>query len=185
MVLEDPAAAASLLHPMRRRILEHLTTADSASGVARHLRLSRQKVNYHLRDLEKHGLVSLVREQQRGNCTERIVVAAAQAFALSPKLLGRLAVDRRVQEDDEDIARWGAALSRALRDLAGAGAATTPTFLDQEIRLPNESAREEFLRGVTELARHLERKYAAADGESHQILAGVYRRASFDLRFGA
>ena len=79
-ILRDPAAAASLLHPMRRRILEHLATrTDSASGVARHLRIPRQKVNYHLRELEKRKLVRLVGETRKGNCTERIMQPTAAA----------------------------------------------------------------------------------------------------------
>ena len=33
--------------------------------------LPRQKVNYHLRALERHGLVELVQERRKGNVTER------------------------------------------------------------------------------------------------------------------
>ena len=43
----------ALFRPMRLRILESLAGPDTAAGVARRLRVARQKVNYHLRALEK------------------------------------------------------------------------------------------------------------------------------------
>ncbi len=182
LVLESPEAAASLLNPLRRRILEHLTRPDSASGVARHLRLPRQKINYHLRELEKRGLVRLVEEQRRGNVTERVVVAAARSFALSPKVLGRLAVDRK--DDPEPLSAWTACLHRALRELASSGDAAPPRFLELELKLPNDDARREFVRQVEQIVRHLDRKYAHSEGATHRVVAGVHRAATFDVRFG-
>lgn len=182
LVLESAEAAASLLNPLRRRILEHLATADSASGVGRHLRLPRQKVNYHLRELERRGLVRLVAEERRGNVTERIVVAAARSFALSPKVFGRLSADRK--EDPSPLAQWTAALQRALRDLAVTPEDHAPRFLELDIRLPNDEARREFIRQVEQIVRHLERKYAHSEGVSHRVVAAVQRSATFDARFG-
>ena len=54
-VLDDASSVGRALSPVRRRILEHLAEPDSAAGLAARLRLPRQKVNYHLRVLEKAG----------------------------------------------------------------------------------------------------------------------------------
>src|SRR5579862_8354674 len=76
-VVQGPERAAALLDPVRLRILEGLAEPDSAAGVARRLGLPRQRVNYHLHELEKHELVRFVEERRKGNCVERIVRATA------------------------------------------------------------------------------------------------------------
>lgn len=59
-VIEDPAAAAVSLDPIRARLLAELAAGPaSAAMLAPKVGLPRQKVNYHLKALEKHGLVEL------------------------------------------------------------------------------------------------------------------------------
>ena len=72
-VIGDAAAAEVALDPLRRRILAALAEPGSASSLAARLELPRQKVNYHLRILERHGLVEEVEQRRRGNFTERIL----------------------------------------------------------------------------------------------------------------
>ena len=60
-VIDDPAAASVSLDPVRARLLAELAEPGSASSLAAKVGLPRQKVNYHLRTLEQHGLVELVR----------------------------------------------------------------------------------------------------------------------------
>jgi len=50
--------------------------------------LSRQKVNYPLRVLERVGLVELVELRQRRGCIERILRATAEAFVVDPSVMG-------------------------------------------------------------------------------------------------
>ncbi|HEV2812701.1 MAG TPA: helix-turn-helix domain-containing protein, partial [Solirubrobacteraceae bacterium] len=63
-VIEDPAAAEASLDPIRARLLAELAEPGSASTLAGRVGLSRQKANYHLRALERHGLVELVEERR-------------------------------------------------------------------------------------------------------------------------
>jgi DNA-binding transcriptional ArsR family regulator len=70
-VIEDPAAAGVSLDPIRTRLLAELAEPGSASTLAAKVGMPRQKVNYHLRALEEHGLVELVEERRKGNMTER------------------------------------------------------------------------------------------------------------------
>jgi DNA-binding transcriptional ArsR family regulator len=65
VVIEDPAAAEVSLDPMRARLLAELAEPASASTLASRLGLPRQKVNYHLHELERHGLVKLVEERRK------------------------------------------------------------------------------------------------------------------------
>ena len=107
-----------MLDPMRMKILEGLRSPDSASGVARKMGLARQKVNYHLRELEKHGLVEAVEERRKGNCTERIVQASARYYLIPPQALGELAIDPSTIQDRFSSTYLVAVAAQAIQDLA-------------------------------------------------------------------
>ncbi|MDJ0486839.1 helix-turn-helix domain-containing protein, partial [Rhodococcus qingshengii] len=92
-VIDRPGAAEASLDPIRQRILAELAVPGSASSLAPRIGLTRQKVNYHLRTLEDHGLVELVEERKRGNMTERIMQASAASYVISPAAMSALAPD--------------------------------------------------------------------------------------------
>jgi len=83
-VIDDPAAAEASLDPIRARLLAELAQPGSASSLAERVGLTRQKANYHLRALERHGLAELVEERRKGNVTERVLQATAAAYVISP-----------------------------------------------------------------------------------------------------
>jgi DNA-binding transcriptional ArsR family regulator len=92
-VIEDAAAAEISLDPIRARMLAELAEPHTATTLAARLGLARQKVNYHVKTLEQHGLVELVEERRKGNMTERVVQASAAAYVISPAALSALAPD--------------------------------------------------------------------------------------------
>ena len=92
-VIEDPAAAVVALHPVRARLLSELSEPASASALAGRVGLGRQKVNYHLRALEQHGLVRESGTRQWGGLTERLLIATAASYVVSPAALGEAATD--------------------------------------------------------------------------------------------
>src|SRR4051794_1671048 len=104
-VIDDPAAAEASLDPIRGRLLAELADPGSASTLAERVGLSRQKVNYHLRALERHGLLELVEERRKGNCTERVLQATAASYVISPTALPAVAPDPS-REPDQRSARW-------------------------------------------------------------------------------
>ena len=77
-VIEDPATAESLLDPVRTRLLEALAEPASATMLARRVGLPRQLVNYHLRTLERHGLVELEAERRKGKRESPIIAQSAR-----------------------------------------------------------------------------------------------------------
>lgn len=87
-VIESQGAASALLSAERQRLLSLLEEPDSAAGLARKIGVARQKVNYHLRELERTGLVEPVATRRRGNCIERLVRARARRFVIAPSALG-------------------------------------------------------------------------------------------------
>jgi DNA-binding transcriptional ArsR family regulator len=98
-VIDDPASAALALDPVKRRILAELSTPASAASLAGRVGLTRQKVNYHLRALEEHKLVEPVEERHWGGLTERLMVATAKSFIVSPAAFGPLAADPALSAD--------------------------------------------------------------------------------------
>src|SRR3954465_10736473 len=112
-VIEDPAAAEASLDPIRARLLAELAEPGSASTLAAKAGLTRQKANYHLRALERHGLVELVEDRRKGNMTERVVGATAASYVLSPTALADVAPDPD-RAPDQMSARWMLALAARL-----------------------------------------------------------------------
>src|SRR5258705_3960002 len=92
-VIDDPTAATVALEPTRSRLLSELAAPASAATLATRVGLARQKVNYHLRALEAHGLVRLGQKRKWGRLTERLPIATAASYVVSPSALGPVAVD--------------------------------------------------------------------------------------------
>src|SRR3954471_12667561 len=87
-VIDDPAAATIALEPVRSRLLSELAAPASAATLATRVGLPRQKVNYHLRALETHGLVRLAHQRKWGGLTERLrgpSAASKYRFLCSPR----------------------------------------------------------------------------------------------------
>lgn len=78
------------LSPLRRQVLEALREPGSAVTLAPALGETRQNLNYHLRELEKAGLVELVEERSRRGFKERVVRATARAVLVDPEVAGDL-----------------------------------------------------------------------------------------------
>src|SRR5262245_33594318 len=92
-VIDDPAAATVALDPVRSRLLAELMQPASAATLAERLGIARQKINYHLRTLEAHGLVEVAGKRQWGGLTERLMVATAASYLVSPIAMGPVATD--------------------------------------------------------------------------------------------
>lgn len=183
-VIGPDSGATALLHPLRRQILENLAEANSASGVSRRLELPRQKVNYHLRELEKAGLVEFVEERRKGNCVERIVRASARSYVISPDTLGTLAADPERVRDRFSSAYLIALATRALGELgllrtraAATGKRLATLSLETEVRFSSASERQAFCEELTSHIAKLSKKYhdeGAGDGRSFKFLVAGY-----------
>ena len=117
-VIDDPGQAASVLNPIRLRLLNELVEPDSAAGLARRLRLPRQAITYHVRQLEADGLVSFIEERRRRNCVERVVQATARTYVISPSALGALAVDPEQITDRFSSTYLIAVAARMIREVS-------------------------------------------------------------------
>jgi DNA-binding transcriptional ArsR family regulator len=183
-VIEDPAAAEVSLDPIRSRLLAALAVPGSATMLAAQVGLPRQKVNYHLRTLEQHGLLELVEERRKGNVTERVLQATAASYVISPTAMAAVAPDTS-RAPDRLSARWLLAVAaRLVRDvgelITGAGKARqkVATFaIDGEVRFASAADRAAFAEELTVAVTALVSRFHDEDapgGRSHRLVVAVH-----------
>jgi DNA-binding transcriptional ArsR family regulator len=188
-VAEVPRAAA-LLHPLRLRILEALREPDSAAGLARRLRLPRQMVNYHVRELARARFLERAGQRRRRNMIERRYRATAQGYILSPELLGRLGVPRDQAEDAFSaayllglVARAQEELGRASREAAAQKKRLATLSVSAELRFESAEQRARFAaelrRAIVEvIGRHASPNTladgSAGAGRPYRLILGCY-----------
>jgi DNA-binding transcriptional ArsR family regulator len=183
-IIRHPDRATALLQPGRQDIVERLAEPDSASGLARRLNIPRQRLNYHLRELERAGLVELVEERRKGNCVERIVRATARSFLISPEALGSLGAAPDRTRDRFSPTHLVTTAARVIRDLAVLVAraraankrlATLTLFTD--IRFATPADRAAFTDELTTELGRLKAKYHqehAPAGRTFHLWTGAY-----------
>lgn len=182
-VLDDPATSVAALDPRRARVLAALAEPGSATTVAAALGEPRQRVNYHLRALEGAGLVEVVEERPRRGLTERVVVASARSYVVSPAALGPVAAD------PDRVDRWSsryliAVAARLLREVGGlarraeaTGRPLATLAIDTEVRFASAADRAAFTEELTTAISGLAAKYhdeTAPDGRPHRLVVAAH-----------
>ena len=185
-VIEDLGRAQVLLHRMRIELLENLAEPSSAAALARSLGLPRQRINYHLRELERERLIELVEEKRKGNVTERIYRRTGENYAISTAALGALGSNPNDIQDRFSSAYQIAVASRVIRELAmlraGADAARKklPAFaLEVDVRFASAEKRNSFADELAASIADLVRKYhdeKAPRGRAFRFYLGAYPR---------
>src|SRR5947209_527308 len=179
-VIDDPAAATVALEPIRSRLLSELATPASAATLATRVGLARQKVNYHLRALEAHGLLKVAERRKWGGLTERLLVATAASYVISPSALGPVAVDPNREVDRLSASYLIALGARAVRELSDllrrakeAGKRLATLAVDTEVRFRSATDRAAFSNELTEAITKLVSKYhdeSAPGGRAHRLV---------------
>ena len=168
------------LEPMRSRLLSELAVPASAATLAARVGLARQKVNYHLHTLEAHGLVRLAEERKWGGLTERLLVATASSYVVSPSALGPVAADPNREVDRLSatyLIALGARIVREVGDLVRrateAGKRLASLAVDTEIRFRSAADRAAFSNELAEAITTLVAKYhdaSAPGGRPHRLV---------------
>jgi len=183
-VVKDPRHAALLAAPIRQRILEALEKPGSASSVAARLHMPRQKVAYHVKQLEEHGFVKLLREEQRRGCIERIMERTAHHLVVSNEVLGRAGVDPKRLRDKFSGEYLAALASRMARDVAEAqtaadraGKRLATLSTDVTVRLRSPADRAAFAEELVDAIARVAAKYHDEhhpEGRSYRVILGAY-----------
>ena len=179
-VIADPAAAVVALEPIRSRLLAELAEPASAATLAARLGMARQKVNYHVRALEAHELVREAETRQWGGLTERLLVASAASYVISPKALGPVALDPGRGGDRLSASYLIALAARVVDEVSGllrrsraADKRLATLSLDTEIRFRSAADRAAFSNELIQAVTSLVGRYhdeSAPGGRAHRLV---------------
>jgi DNA-binding transcriptional ArsR family regulator len=168
-VIEQPEAARAALDPIRARLLAELAEPQSAAMLAARLDIARQKVNYHLRRLEAHGLVALHEERAHGGITERVLAATARCYVLDP--------GAETPQGDRLSARYLIAVAaRVVREVGrlARGGPVATLAIDTEIGFATPQDRAAFADELAAAVTGLAAKYHHDDGRPHRLVVASH-----------
>ncbi len=179
--LDDLEALQVLGHPLRVQILEALREPASAAAVARRIGVARQKVNYHLKELERVGLVRPTGERRAGNFIETLYQAVARSFVVSPSVAWhdpKRFEALKAQHSLSTLILLGERLQRdaaALLDRAAFdGEEIASASVAAEARFPSENERAAFLEHYVLAVQKLLERYGDKAGEPYRIVLAAY-----------
>ena len=184
-VIDDPDTAIAALDPIKARLLAELSAAPaSAATLAGRVGLARQKVNYHLRALEDRKLVEPVEERQWGGLTERLMVATAASYVVSPAALGPAGADPARSHDRLSASYLIALAARVVREVGAlwTGACASHKRLatlsiDTVIRFRSPADRAAFTEDLALAVASLAARYhdeRTPRGRAHRLVVASY-----------
>jgi DNA-binding transcriptional ArsR family regulator len=179
--LDDLDTLQVLGHPLRVQILEALREPGSAATVARRVGQPRQKVNYHLKELERAGLVQQTGERRAGNFIETLYQAVARNFIVSPEVAWSDPKRMQALRDQHSLGALvllGERLQRdavALLDRAAfAGEQIASASVAAEVRFESEENRAAFLEEYLQATAALLERYGTKEGTPYRVVLAAY-----------
>jgi DNA-binding transcriptional ArsR family regulator len=185
LYLERVDQAETLLKPQRIEVLRQLAEPRSCTEVAARLDQSQQRVYYHVKRLAEHGLVTQVAERRVRGINEGVYQAAARAYWLSPRLVGR--IGQRQHRDEASLGYLLDLMEEVQSDVAAlhiqaAGRAAQPVAdepdlpslgVSGEIRV-RPDRRPEFMADLKTALQDLFTKYGGAEGDAFKLAVACY-----------
>lgn len=165
LYIDDLDQAVSLLKPKRVELLKQMAEPRSCPELSEMFNTTPQKVYYHIKVLERGGLVEKVEERRVGGIMEGLYRAKARSYWLSPRLVGKIGGQKKTQ----DKLSLGFLLSLAEELQADVGQLAAkdqteeiPSFgFTAQVELKDQSHRAEFMADVTKAFQHIAKKYGA------------------------
>lgn len=180
-VVTDHRRAAALLSPLRLRILHEAGQPVSASELGSRLGLPRQRVNHHFRRLIRAGLLRPAGKRRRRNLYEKLYVASARGYLISPAILGVARADWRRMGENRTFSYLLALLADVQLDLVRLlgppdRARPEPVSLKTQVWLESGDQRDELERGLRDAVAGAVGRWARPPaGEANARTGGAYR----------
>jgi DNA-binding transcriptional ArsR family regulator len=190
LYIESVDQATALLKPRRIEILKQLDEPRTCPELAAVFGESAQAIYYHVKALERAGLVEKVGERRVRGTVEGRYQASARSYWLAPQLVGQIGGPRAAQ--DQTSLRYLLALAEAIQADVGhlaqqveAGQSVASLSLSANIFLPDPARRADFLRDVQQTFERLARDYgrpadeaasAPAPGQDFRLALACYPR---------
>ncbi|KPV55596.1 ArsR family transcriptional regulator [Paenibacillus sp. A3] len=182
--IEAPEQAMVLLNPLRADIAARLVVPASAAEVARAIGEAPQRINYHLKALEKAGLVRRVGTRQVRNLVEVLYQAVAKTFILSDQLGMKPETVRRLK-DQGSLSHLVQTAERIKQDAlllmehSDEGQDIPSASLQFQVSLRDAEERHAFVEEYAALVRQLTAKYRkpaneAEPADPYHVVLAVY-----------
>ena len=170
-----------------------LREPESSAGISHRLKLPRQKVNYHVKEMARTRLLVPAGRKRKRRFYEQCYVASAKAYVLSPELLGKLAADARTMPDRLSAAyllglaaQMQKEVNRAI-DLTPGGKKVATLSLNGEVRFTSAEQRAGFTRALEKAIVDVVGKHTSpfqlkdgspAPGRAFRLVLGCYPLAA-------
>jgi DNA-binding transcriptional ArsR family regulator len=167
LVLDQVGQISALFKPIRLEMLTMLAEPRTCGQLAEVFHTSPQKIYYHIKVLERAGLVVKVYEKRVRGIMEGYYQAAAESYWLAPELINKLGGERRVN---------GQMSLGYVLGLAGQVQSEVAPFLKHEgevpslgisaqVNLKHGSDRAEFLEELQNAVQKIAEKYGSLEDE--------------------
>jgi DNA-binding transcriptional ArsR family regulator len=184
-LIELPEQASALINPLRAEILSQLKQPSSATEVAKKLNETPQRINYHLKSLQKVGLVTKVGTRQVRNLVEVLYQSIAKTFLLAETLSISKETIQKIKDQGSllHLIHTSERMKKdalLLMEQSDENEVIPSASLQMQVNLKDESLREQFVKDYVDLVKSLVKKYQ--QDESHQnvyqVLLSVYPDAN-------
>ncbi|MEZ4520688.1 MAG: helix-turn-helix domain-containing protein [Thermomicrobiales bacterium] len=182
LYIDDVERAGALLKPLRVELLRRMTEPRTCPELGEELGETPQKIYYHVKVLEKAGLVEKVAERRMGGINEGQYQASARSYWMSPQLVGQVgdAGTARDQLSLGYILGIAEQLQSDIGQLSRRVGEDTPSLgLSAEIYLEDGQRRADFLNEVRDAVQGIAEKYGQVTGiecdpQSYRLMIACY-----------
>jgi DNA-binding transcriptional ArsR family regulator len=173
--IEDVQQARALFKPLRLEVIRQLADPRTCNDLAEAFGVSPQNIYYHVKILERAGLVEKIAEQQVRGLMQGIYQASARSYWLSPRMIRQIGYRQRVTDEMSSTYLLGLAeqVYFEVGSLPEAQGETPTLAINAQIELANPDDRSAFLEELKGILKRLARKYGASSKDSP--LSEIYR----------
>jgi DNA-binding transcriptional ArsR family regulator len=165
LVIDQVGQISALFKPIRLELLTMLDEPRTCGQLAERFHTSPQKIYYHLKVLEREGLVEKVYEKRVRGIMEGYYQAVADSYWVAPELVNKLGGERRVNGQmslgyllglAEQVQSEVALLLKLEGDIPSLG-------ISAQVSLSQESDRADFLEELQAAVQKIAEKYGSAE----------------------
>jgi len=181
LAIDHVEQVAVLFKPLRLELMQLLAEPRTCTQLGAALGLTPQNVYYHVKLLERAGLVDRVESRQVRGAMEGVYRATARSYWLSPELTSRLGGGRAARRSVSlnQLAELARQVENDAAELA-AEADAAALCINAAVELEDPRQRTQFMRDLRQAVQELAERYGAragtGRGEEFRLLVACYRR---------
>lgn len=167
LVLDQVSQISALFKPIRLELLTMLAEPRSCGQLAEIFHTSPQKVYYHIKVLERAGLVEKAYEKRVRGIMEGYYQAAAESYWLAPELINQLGGERRIngQMSLGYLLGLAAQVQSEIAPLLRQEGDIPSLGISAQVNLSRDANRAEFLEELQTAVQKIAEKYGSREDE--------------------